>query len=905
MSTVTATRLEATPTASGIIHHARLANGLLVLLKPDAKAPVISLNVAYRVGSKFEGPGVTGISHLLEHMMFKTTHTYALGEFDRQLKVVGADNNAYTWLDQTVYYETIAADQIDVALRLEADRMRGLALTAEDHAFEMTVVRNELDQRDDNPFTLLYEELLATAFVAHAYRVPTIGYKDDVEAITPADLRTHYDRFYHPDNAFIVAVGDFEPADLLARIEAHFSSIPAGGVTLPRLTQEPPQQGERRFEIVRAGQVDYLLIAWHIPAATHPDSYPLVVLGTILGDGRTSRLYKALVDTGLTAEAAAWASNFGHSDPFLFFCSAMLSEGVECDQIEPVFYGVIADLATNGPTDAELARAKKAARVSFIFDHDSIERQAGALVEFELMSSWRDLDSYLPGIEAVTAEDVKRVAQEYLTQRNRTVGKYIAIKPQQAESAEPAAAIDPETFAGTVGEPQIGVIPPQRSGGRPAAGSAAVQAADAAPAERKPVVFGQTTVVTLDNGLRILARPSHGNPTVSLQGLVRAGRIDDPPGLPGVGSFAIDMLASGTEQYDKFALAAWLEDNGMELHFSPGREGFNFGGRALSEDFSTLLDALAEMLLRSTFPAVEVEKTRRELQADLLDSMNSTRAESAVAARELLYGSGHPFSGRISGTPDSLRRIQRDDLAEWYRQHFTLDGAIVTVVGDIEPAAVVEQLTARFGGVAAGGVDRSGLLVRSMEMQDVGGQRRHVEIKEKSNVSLAWVTGGPAKTDPLWAAYFVTNFIFGGDFYSRLNERLRVKDGLTYGSGSRFVNGLAHGPLMITAQVSPRKVEQAIAATLEELERFSTQGASAEELQLAQSYLIGNFPVQLSTNSALASLLTDCVYLGRGVDYMDRYAEIIRGVTLEQVNAIAAKQYAPGRMGLVTAGSLG
>jgi zinc protease len=449
--------LRANETASGTIYDATLDNGLLVLLKPDDKAPVINLNVAYRVGSKYETAGITGISHLLEHMMFKTTRTYSLGEFDRQLKRVGADNNAFTWLDQTVYYETIAAAEIDVALRLEADRMRGLALLPEDHAFEMTVVRNELDQRDDSPFTLLYEELLATAFVAHPYRVPTIGYKDDVEGITPADLRAHYDRFYHPDNAFIVAVGDFEPRALLAQIEQHFGGIPRGNVTLPRLTREPQQQGERRFEIVRSGKVDYLLAGWHLPGPQHPDSYALVVLGSVLGDGRTSRLYKALVDTGLCAEAAAWASNFGHSDPFLFFCSAMLSEGVHYEEVEPVFYAEIARLVANGPTDVELTRAKKATRVAFIFDHDSIERQAGALVEFELMSSWRQLDEYIPGIEAVTADDVKRVAAEYLTQRNRTVGVYDATGMGKRKSR--GGAIDPETPAQDAGEPQIGVVP--------------------------------------------------------------------------------------------------------------------------------------------------------------------------------------------------------------------------------------------------------------------------------------------------------------------------------------------------------------------------------------------------------------------------------------------------------------
>ncbi len=406
----------------------RLSNGMLVLLKVNHGAPVINLNVAYRIGSKYEPHGQTGISHLLEHMMFKTTRTYPLGEFDRQLKAVGSDNNAYTWLDQTVYHETIAADQIEVALRLEADRMVNLACLPEDHAFEMTVVRNELDQRDDNPFTLLYEEMLSHAFQAHPYRVPTIGYASDVEAITTEEIRAHYERYYCPANAFIVVGGDFDPAEMLARIEQYFGAIPAGELRHPRITPEPKQIGERRFTIRRSGSVDFLLCAWHIPDSQHPDAYALVVLGNILGQGRTSRMYRDLVDSGLCADASSSSGNFGYRDPFLFIISATLNPGISPESVEPIVYKAIEAIVSGGVTEDELKRARKQAQASFIFERDSVEREAGTLVDFELISSWRELDKYLPGIEAVRAADVQRVAAQYLRDDNRTVGIYHAIR---------------------------------------------------------------------------------------------------------------------------------------------------------------------------------------------------------------------------------------------------------------------------------------------------------------------------------------------------------------------------------------------------------------------------------------------------------------------------------------------
>jgi zinc protease len=411
-----------------------------------------------------------------------------------------------------------------------------------------------------------------------------------------------------------------------------------------------------------------------------------------------------------------------------------------------------------------------------------------------------------------------------------------------------------------------------------------------------------TVVSTLENGLTVILRESRGNPTVSMQGTIPTGRIDDPTALPGLTHFAVDMLSAGTETRDKFQLAELFEDNGIELGFSAGRETFSFSGRSLSEDLPTMLHGLQEMLLRSTFPEAEVDKTRQQILSDLMESMHSTRAESAVAARKLLYGEANPFAGRISGDVENVKAITRDDLLGWFTR-FSLDGAIFTLIGDFDAAAALDAVQSHFGDFIRPAVDRSGLLDQGAEFRQVAAQRQHVNVPEKSNFSLVWIGPGPAKSDPNWPAFFVANFIFGGDFYSRLNERLRVKEGLTYGSSSRFVNGLAHGPLMVTAQVSPAKMEQAIASATEEMATFAAEGPTADEMDLARSYLIGNFPVQLSTNSALAAVLTDCLYLGRGIDYIERYKDIISAVTIEQVRE-AARWYDPARLALVSAGSM-
>jgi len=890
------------------VHEYVLSNGLKVILRENHNAPVIELNVVYRVGSKYETAGITGISHLLEHMMFKTTKNLPLGEFDKQLKAVGADNNAYTWLDQTVYYESIAADKIDVALGLEAERMRNLSVLPEDHQFEMTVVRNELEQRDDSPSSLLYEQLQSVAFLAHPYKIPTIGWKDDVESIRTEEIKAYYDRFYQPDNAFICAVGDFEPDALLEKIKSHFEQVPSGHVKLPRIGKEPPQLGERRFEIRRAGQVDYLLSAWHIPATTDPDSYSLVVLGNILGQGRTSRLYKALVDGGMCASAGAWASNFGYADPFLFFTSAVMNPGVDPSKVEPVIYKEIDGIVQAGVTDQELARAKKQARVSFIYDKDSLDRQAGSLIDFELAGDWHNLDKYLPGIEAVTGADVQRVAAKYLTKDNRTVGTYLAIRPAGGETGAPAEQPGPagpphyrslDSAAGRdrgLASPLPASLPklPAATPQAPTPGASAPES----PGEP------YAAVTTLPNGLTVVVRENHSNTTVSVNGLIRAGRIDDPPDKPGVGSFAVQMLSSGTTKHSKQELAEIMEGAGLELGFMPGRESFSFGGRSLSEDFPLLLDMLAEQLLEPAFPETEVELTRQQIQSGLLASTDDTFDVGMTTARDALYGGENPFAGRVEGTKESVAAITRDDLALWQQKNVVPEGAILTIVGDVNAAAALAEVVKRLGGWQGNRPDRAKLLDLGGAFRNAGGQQQKVELPDKSNVSLQWMGPGPSKLGPDWARRTVANFILGGDFLSRLNERLRIKDGLTYWSFSWFNNSRAAGPFCVSAQVNPQNVDPAIAAANEELARFSADGPTEEELALAKDYLTGNFPVRLETNADIAGVLTDAVYLDRGVDYVRRYRTEIEAVTRQQVAEVAKQFMAPAKMLLVISGTV-
>ncbi len=409
-----------TPNAHAPVFETTLENGLKVLIQEVRLAPVVSFAVWYRVGSRHESVGITGISHLLEHMMFKGTPRFGKGEIARNLQRIGASFNAGTSLDYTCYYETLKSDRLELAMEIESDRMIHAAIPEEEHRLEMTVVRSELERNEDHPHRALYQEAFATAFQAHPYHWPTIGWRSDVESIGTEDIRRYYRAHYMPNNAIAVVVGDVDCARTLERIRHWFGSIPAGELPRVAATVEPPQRGERRFRLKKPGDTRMVLAAWKNPELSHPDSYALDVLGLILGHGRTSRLHQGLVETGLATEADA--GNETARDPFLLLAVATAAPERSLEELEKALLCEADRLREDPVSDAELRRAKKQVEAGFLYAKDSIQSLSQQLGYYETIASWRYLEDYPARIRALTAADVKRVAQAYLVEDSRTIG---------------------------------------------------------------------------------------------------------------------------------------------------------------------------------------------------------------------------------------------------------------------------------------------------------------------------------------------------------------------------------------------------------------------------------------------------------------------------------------------------
>ena len=408
-----------------------LDNGLTVLLKESHRAPVASFWVWYRVGSRNEHTGITGISHWVEHMMFRGTERFPRGVADRLIARVGGYHNAMTYLDWTTYFQTLPVNELDLAVQLEADRMLNAVFAPEDAEIERTVIISERQGAENFPSWQLQEELGAAAFKVHPYRHMTIGWMSDLETITRDDLYRHYQVFYAPNNAIIVAVGDFDNARLIESIRTAFGAIPPGPPRPAVRAVEPRQQGERRVRLAGPGDTAYLSVAYHVPPAMHEDFFALAVLDTLLGGARsmsimdngepsrTSRLYRALVDTGLAAEAGSFL--LPTIDPYLAILSATVQEGRTLDEVEAVLLAEAQRLIDEPVDPADLRKAVHQTRAQFVYSAESVTSQGFWLGMAESVASLAWLDGFLDSLAAVTAEDVQRVARAYLAERNRTV----------------------------------------------------------------------------------------------------------------------------------------------------------------------------------------------------------------------------------------------------------------------------------------------------------------------------------------------------------------------------------------------------------------------------------------------------------------------------------------------------
>ena len=414
-----------------ISEYTLISNGLTVLLQPEHSSPTLTFMVTYRVGSRNEVTGTTGATHLLEHLMFKGSPAFNRekgNSLDQFLERVGGRYNATTFLDRTNYYANIGRVHLEGYMAIEADRMRNLWLREEDRRPEMTVVRNEFERGENSPIQALLKEIFQAAFVAHPYHHSTIGHRSDIEKVSIDKLREFYDTFYWPDNATATLIGDFEPAAALGLIKKYYGVHPRAPKPIPEMyTEEPEQSGPRRVTVKRAGQLGVVALAHKVPAATHPDYAAIMLLGAITGDGKNSRLYKALTDKNLST--GVFTGPFLTRDPALFFTFIPLAPGAKHEEVEKIAFEEIERVKKDGVTDTELQAAIAKNIADAAFQRDGSFAIAGNLNECIAAGDWTLFYSLEDAVRKVTVADIQRVANKYLDQDQSTTGWFIPLLP--------------------------------------------------------------------------------------------------------------------------------------------------------------------------------------------------------------------------------------------------------------------------------------------------------------------------------------------------------------------------------------------------------------------------------------------------------------------------------------------
>ena len=873
-----ATLPEAALTAG--ITETSLPNGLKVLIKEVRSAPVVSFSVWYRVGSRNEHTGITGVSHLLEHMLFKGTRRYRVGEISRTLFLNGASFNGSTYYDWTNYRETLAADRLELAMEIEADRMVGSRIDKADLDSEMTVVRSELEGGENNPGRLLFQAVTAAAFQAHPYRWPVIGWRSDVENVPRDAIYRYYKTYYGPNNATLVIVGDFDTKEALALVRKHFGKLKPIPPPPPVYTAEPPQRGERRVVVKRAGSLPMALVAYRAPAASSPDTYALDVLAMVLGEGRTSRLYQNLVERELASRVSASAPSL--REPFLFYLSATARPGTTAEKLEAAILAEVERITEAPITDEELARAKSRVEADFVFQTTSVSAQARQIGSWAMIDDWRFLQTYLPRIRALTPAEVQAVARKYLVADARTVGHFVP----DAGGAGPVAP-PPQESSARVEKPKRGdrLIPlPKPS--------------KTVPARRNVTRF------TLDNGVSVVVQENNANPTFALRASVPAGGVVEPRDKPGLASLAASMLTRGTATRTALEFATALENVGASLGASADALTTMVSGSAQSKDFDLAMDLFAEMLRQPAFPAPDLERVRGQVLAGLVQARDNPDSVASRAFERAVYPAGHPLRPEtLEEAEQAVRGITRDDLEAFYRQQYGPDHMLVVVAGDVKADRVRAALEARLGGWPRN--PRTTAVPAPDVPLQAEPARLTISIPDKSQAAILWGhAGGLRRSDPDFYAAQVLNLVLGGGgaLNSRLGNVIRDEQGLAYNVYSYFDSSLYPGPFRAYLGTNPANVQKAIASLEAEIRRIRDAGITRRELDEAVAYLTGRFPLRLETHAGMADILWAMEFYRLGADYIDRYGDYYRAVTVAQVNEAARRHLHPDRATRVVAG---
>ncbi len=857
----------------------RLDNGLRFLLFPDQSKQQITVHVTYMVGSRHEGYGETGMAHLLEHLLFKGTPDHP--NIPDELTERGAFTNGTTGFDRTDYYETFPAsdDNLAWAIDLEADRMVNSFIAAEDLESEMTVVRNELDLADDEPLSVLRKRVMAAAYNWHNYGNSTLGVRADVENLPIERLQAFYRRYYQPDNALVVIGGHFEPEYAIELVAEEFGAIPRPERTgenrlFETYTAEPVQDGERTVTLRRVGDVQMVMAAYHVPPGSHEQTAAVQVLTHILGTRPAGRLYRNLVEPGLAANAFTFAYQL--KQPGVLLAVAEVRQEDSLEEAAAALIAAVDEMVAAPPAEEEVARARTDYLSGIELAMNNPQGIALQLSEWAAIGDWRLFFLHRDRLEQVTPTTVHQVAQAYLKPSNRTIGYYQPTQETPARAEIPAAPDVAALVAGYSGREAV----------------AEGEAFDPTPAN----VEARTTTTTLSSGVQVALLPKENRgDAVSVHFEFRHGTEATLTGRAMAGSLAGGMLMRGTTRRSR-------QEIGDELNRLKAEGGVDGNVLSASGFFTTVRENLAavlglagEILREPAFDPDEFEVLRQERLAAIEPQLSEPEGLvlQAFNRHVIRFSEAHPrYLTTYEEEIERLNAATVDDARTFWSRFYGAQGGAISVVGDFDPdetLAVLEEVFADW--TAPEPYEHVPDPYVEIETVSVD-----IETPDKANAWMAAVTTFPMRDDdPRYPALRMADFILGGGFLnSRLTNRIRQEEGLSYGVGSLTTvpSRDNRGVFLGYAIFAPENAEKVVEAFRDEMRRALEDGFTQEELDAARRGYLDTQQNGRSNDLGLASQLSNNLFLNRGMPFIEAQEAAFEALTLEEVNR-ALRDYLP------------
>jgi zinc protease len=871
-----------TTSVEGIAEYV-LGNGLHVLLFPDPSKETVTINVTYLVGSRMEGYGETGMAHLLEHMLFKGTPKHP--KVWEELQQRGAQNNASTWYDRTNYFETLPAkgDNLAWALEVEADRMINANIAQTDLDKEFSVVRNEFEIGENQPDNVLSERMWSTAYLWHNYGKATIGSRADIEKVPATSLKRFYRKYYRPDNAVLVIAGKFEPPAALAQITTHFGPLVNPPAPLePTYTTEPVQDGERVVTLRRAGDVQVVGLLYHVSAAADADFPATEAIGQILTDEPSGRLYVALVKPGLATSVSA--ALLPLHDPGVIELSATVPATKSVEVVRDKMIAIVESFAKSKISDEEIARFKIKSKARFKRLLTDTTRLGVALSESIAAGDWRLLFVRRDRAAKLAATDVQKAAAAYLVSSNRTLGIFTPTKaPERAPLKETPDV--PKLVAGYQG------APPEPEG----------EKFDATLDN----IEKRTARSTLASGMKlaILAKQTRGH-VVRARLTLRFGTEADFTGNRLPVSMLDEILPRGTKQHTFQQIKDQWDALEAQVNFAsqPGLLDINL--QTTRENLGPVLALVDEILRQPTYPQDQFDLVIKEDVTNLEDQKSDPQSQALVATTRAAapYPTNHPLY--TPTTDEQIAGLKVLKLAEVKKFSAMLgtSNATMTIVGDVDTAAIKPWIEKTWGSWKS---PRPWKRLERKYTATAAGEQT-LDFPDKANAMIAAVHAVDMKDDdPDAPAMTVANFALGGGgFVSRLVNRLRQKDGLSYFAFSSLqLNPLdAAGTFRAAGALNPENAKKGMAAMLDEITRLVSSGITADELATSKRGILEGFERNLSNDAFVLSMLQDGLYLERKMDYWSKRNAAIAAMTLEQVNVVVKRHLRPESLVKITAG---